>query len=232
MRAFLRLALACSFALSTACGSIANKADAGNGGGDASSGDGGGNVADAAPDAATFGMVTVNVFVGGNPAPNMAVMYHKADGSYIGSTLTDSNGQVIIADMPVGGAVTAPVSPYGIASDQPREVPDQRHQRADRRRHHHRPLRRSRPATRSAGTMSVTMPGTRLPAPRTMPVTVGCTTSTTGTAERVTEAGYPGQLPARLQRHRRRRLRTGWLREPHRLFCRRRCSLCPAPRPT
>ncbi len=116
MRAFLRLALACSFALSAACGSIANKADAGNGGADASSGDGGGNVADAAPDAATFGMVTVHVYIGGKPAANVAVMYHEADGSYIGSMLTDSSGQVVISDMPVGGAVTAPVNPFGTAA--------------------------------------------------------------------------------------------------------------------
>jgi len=180
MQAFLRLSLACTFALSVACGSIANKADAGGGGDDASGGDGGGNVADAAPDAATFGMVTVNVFVGGNPAPSVAVMYHKADGSYIGSMLTDSNGQVIIADMPVGGAVTAPVSPYGDASTATKKfLTSVTHvQLGDVISIGRSTLSGSDP---TAGTMSVTMPGTFAGA-RTYAVTVGCNTSTTATA--------------------------------------------------
>jgi len=70
------------------------------------------SVADANVDAAAHGEVTVNVYVAGVLAQNVAVFYHEPDGSYIGTMMTNASGQVVIPDMPVGGAVTAPVSPF------------------------------------------------------------------------------------------------------------------------
>lgn|GEM_PF-2725376 len=66
----------------------------------------------AVPDAQTHGSVTVRVYVNDALAENIAVYYHEPDGSYIGSVLTDSNGEAVISDMPAGGAVTVPVTPF------------------------------------------------------------------------------------------------------------------------
>ncbi len=99
----------CLLASVAACGSIkaADTADADIGTDiDASSADA------SAPDAQTNGTITVRVMIDGNPVEGIPVYSHDVDGSYIGSVVTNSMGEVSIDDFPDGGAITAPVPPF------------------------------------------------------------------------------------------------------------------------
>jgi len=70
---------------------------------------------DAAPPDGPINAVTVVVYQGGAPAANMAVYWHAANGSYVGSVMTDSSGTAVIGSFPEGGAVTAPVTGTTVA---------------------------------------------------------------------------------------------------------------------
>lgn len=105
------LILGCIGVLGLACGSVSKNDPDGGNTVDGDVVDGAAQLPDArGPDAQTHGSVTVFVFTNGNPANMIPVMYHDTDGSYLGSVSTDSSGMAVIADMPAGGAVTAPVA--------------------------------------------------------------------------------------------------------------------------
>jgi len=94
--------LAAVFAALAACGG-----GGGSNGSDAGTSDAGN------ADAATHGPVTVRIYRSAAPVDMATVMYNDADGTFLGTVLTDGAGTVTIDDFPVGGSITAVADPYG-----------------------------------------------------------------------------------------------------------------------